>query len=499
MRSDKDVVVVSSSHASAFSVDPLEDRKLMSWGTVTQVIDQDDAIEKYPNINGRGVAIADLDTGISFNHAALSGRIWTNPGEIAGNSRDDDGNGYVDDVHGWDFIDNDNSPNDDQGHGTMTAGIMVANRFTNRGNYRGYAGDGCEYQGIASGAKVIPLRVVGKTVGLDAYRVEKALRWVISNHKRHNIVAVNMSLDVRDSGYTVIEDEMRTLWNAGVFVGAASGNGSNTDGRLAYPAKGTYAAAVGSSNLNNTISSITSRSSDLDLLAPGQSVPFLGLSSDYYLGGTATSYATPYVTAAGALLKQIDPTITPAQIMQTLRDTGDGIYDAGTGLTFKRIDLDDAIARTLSRVGGGGAASPSTPVPPPPAPPKITNPFRIGSPIQAEKATEVVGITRTWNVLSHIDGPDHALFKNVSFGSAGATRFVARLGVPASFAGKKIEIRLDGRRGRVIGTLTVKSTGKWGTFEVQSTGIARTTGTHDVYLTFSGGNGVANLDWILFR
>jgi subtilisin family serine protease len=498
MRSDKDVVVRSSSHASAFSVDPLEHRKLMSWGTVTQVIDQDDAIAKYPSVNGRGVVIADLDTGISFNHAALSGRIWTNPGEIAGNRRDDDGNGYVDDVHGWDFIDNDNSPHDDQGHGTMTAGIMVANRFTNRGNYRGYAGDGREYQGIASDAKVIPLRVVGKDVRLDAYRVEKALRWVISNHKRYNIVAVNMSLDVRATGYPVIEDELRTLWNAGVFIGASSGNAGNTDGRLAHPAEGTYAAAVGSSDLNNTISSITSRGSDLDLVAPGQAVPFLGLSSDYYLGGTATSYATPFVTAAGALLKQIDPTITPAQIVQTLRDTGDGIYDSGTRLTFKRIDLDDAIARTLSRVGG---IAPSTPLPPPPppAPTTTTSPFRIGTPIEAEKATDVVGITRSWNALSHIDGPDHAFFKSVNFGSTGATRFAARLGAPASFAGKQIEIRLDGRRGRVIGTLTVKSTGAWGAFQVQSTGIARTTGTHDVYLTFNGGNGVANLDWILFR
>ena len=250
MRNDKDVV-----SGSVFSLDTLEDRQLMSWGTLPQVIDQDLAASKYPSVNGKGVVIADIDTGISFNHSALSGRIWSNPGEIAGNRKDDDGNGYVDDVNGWDFVENDNTPHDDQGHGTMTAGLMVANKFTNRGNGRGYSGDGKEYAGIASGAKVVPLRVIDASNRMDPYRVEKALRWVIGNHKRHNIVAVNMSLDVRSTGYPVVEDELRTLWNAGVFVGAASGNGSNTDDRLAYPAKGSYAMAVGSSNLNDTVRS----------------------------------------------------------------------------------------------------------------------------------------------------------------------------------------------------------------------------------------------------
>jgi subtilisin family serine protease len=493
MRIDKDVVSQTiAAAASAFSVEHLEDRTLMAWGTLPQVIDQDVAASKYPSVNGRGVAIADLDTGIAFNHSALSGRIWTNPGEVAGNRKDDDGNGYVDDVNGWDFIDNDNSPHDDQGHGTMTAGIMVANKFTNRGNSRGYSGDGKEYQGVASAAKVIPLRVVGANVRLDKYRVEKALRWVINNHKRYNIVAVNMSLDVRAEGYAVIEDEMRTLWNAGVFIGAASGNGSNTDGRLAYPADGSYAAAVGSSNLNDTISSITSRGAELDIVAPGAGVPFLGRTNDFYLGGPATSYATPFVTAAGALMKQIDPSITPGQILQVLRDTGDGIYDSGTRLTFKRIDLDDAIARTLTRVGG------ETPRSAPAAPTTTTSVFRNGTPIQAEKANDLVGITRGSDKITNVDGADHAVFKGVNFGSTGATKFSARLGVPASFAGKRIEVRVGGRYGRVIGTLTVKATGDWSTFQTQSTGITKTTGSHDVYLTFSGGNGVANIDWILF-
>src|SRR5687768_18588149 len=174
----------SSVSASAvhkhFSVESLEDRRLFAWGAFADLIDLDAAAAKYPTVNGKGVAIANLDTGINFSHWALKGRIWRNPGEIAGNGLDDDKNGYVDDLNGWDFVGNDNRPDDDQGHGTMTGGIMVSNTFTNTGTpSRDYAGDGMQYRGIASGATLIPLRVIDKSNVMDPKRVEAALQWVL--------------------------------------------------------------------------------------------------------------------------------------------------------------------------------------------------------------------------------------------------------------------------------------------------------------------------------
>src|SRR5206468_10279415 len=76
----------------------LHDALPISWGAYDQQMDLDQLVAKYPTINGKGETIVDIDSGINFNHPIFSGRIWTNPGEIAGNGIDDDADGYVDDV-----------------------------------------------------------------------------------------------------------------------------------------------------------------------------------------------------------------------------------------------------------------------------------------------------------------------------------------------------------------------------------------------------------------
>lgn len=95
---------------------------------------------------GRGVLVALIDTGVEMTHPDLTGQIWTNPGEVAGNGLDDDGNGYIDDLHGWDFASNDNDPTDAAGHGTRAAGLIIGN---------GAAG---KQTGAAPGATLMVLR-----------------------------------------------------------------------------------------------------------------------------------------------------------------------------------------------------------------------------------------------------------------------------------------------------------------------------------------------------
>ena len=97
----------------------------------------------------QSVVIAVLDSGIDKTHIDLSGKLWVNPGEIAGNGIDDDNNGYVDDVNGWDFVNNDNDPSDDNGHGTQVAGIAAAE--TN--NAAGMAG-------MCWNCKIMPVKVM---------------------------------------------------------------------------------------------------------------------------------------------------------------------------------------------------------------------------------------------------------------------------------------------------------------------------------------------------
>ena len=471
---------------SANSIEQLEDRTLFAWGAFPSLIDQDAAASKYPAINGSGVAIANLDTGINFNHWSLKGRIWKNPGEIAGNGRDDDKNGYVDDVSGWDFVSNDNSPNDDQGHGTMTGGIMVSNTFTNNGTpARGYYGDGAQYRGIASGATVIPLRVIDKSNVMVPSRVEAALKWVLANHARYKIAAVNMSLSVGSGNYWMIADELKALHDRGVFIAASSGNGSNTDNNLVWPASGPNVAAVGALNSNDTLNMITSRGRRLDILAPGNKVPYLTLSNQFLASGAATSPASPFIAAAGALIMALSPGITPDQILGVLKDSGKSVYDSSTGLTFKRLDLDNAIALTMSRYGAKPAPLPSTPV-------FSTTPITV----QAESASATSLLTRTAGGLGYITSGAYAKYSNINFGTDGNPRtFTLRYAVAAANAGGVVQIRTDSPTGTVIGSMTLSSTGGWGTYSSKSVTLARTTGVKTIYLTFSGGSGIANVDW----
>ena len=99
---------------------------------------------------GEGILLAIPDTGIDLNHPDLAGNIWTNPDEIPGNGIDDDGNGYIDDVHGWNFVNNSPVPTDDNGHGTYVAGIAGA-----------VGNNGIGISGVMWDAKILPLKVIG--------------------------------------------------------------------------------------------------------------------------------------------------------------------------------------------------------------------------------------------------------------------------------------------------------------------------------------------------
>jgi subtilisin family serine protease len=110
-----------------------------------------DAPEAWTATQGRaGVVVGVIDSGIDLTHPDLAQRIWTNPGEIAGNGIDDDANGYVDDVHGWDFWAQDNDPSDENGHGTHVAGTIA-----------GTANNGVGVAGVAPGVTIMPLRFLG--------------------------------------------------------------------------------------------------------------------------------------------------------------------------------------------------------------------------------------------------------------------------------------------------------------------------------------------------
>jgi hypothetical protein len=262
--------------------------------------------------------------------------------------------------------------------------------------------------------------------------------------------------------------------------------------------------SVGALNVNDTLNPITSRGPALDILAPGNEVPYLSLSGDYWLSGAATSPATPWVAAAGALLKQINPSFSAAQVRSILMDSGKSVFDRSTGLTFKRLDLDDALALGVKRAGSAGA----------PFVPKPDNGGgSSGAPggkddsgvldlppgaIQAEGANAIRGLVKTWNSLAYADDGDWARFNRINFGAAGkAKSFTARVAAADGYEGGQIQLRLDGPNGIIVGRLNITRTGGWAVYRNRSVALpAGLSGTHDLYLRFTGGKSIANVDWI---
>src|SRR4051812_19318138 len=328
---------------SRFFAELLEARVLLAtapWGNFPKLIHQDAAVSHYPNITGAGTSIAVIDSGVDYKHPALGGSF---------------GGGFKV-VAGYDFVDMDSDPMDPDGHGTGIAGIIGAKEFTY---------NGARYRGLAPGANIIALRTSDDSSSGDEEdaRIEQALQWVISHRTQYNIVAVNLSEGSGEYSSSIQTgpywDELRTLYNQGVFIAASSGNsGVQSPYAIEYPAADPSAFAIGSVNSSDVISTFTERSADLDLLTPGENVPttYYAAGKYIYLAATGTSFSAPFAAAAAALLKQEDSSLSPSQIMSILDSTGSPNFDgdsergAVTNMTFPRLNIDAAIG-SLMRSG----------------------------------------------------------------------------------------------------------------------------------------------------
>jgi subtilisin family serine protease len=284
---------------------------------------------------GRAV-IAIVDSGVDFNHPDLVGRIWFNQGEIGfgreANGVDDDGNGYVDDWHGWDFVNGDNDPRDDYGHGTHVTGI--ANATAN--NQIGIAG----VAGAAWGVQAMVLKVLdNRGNGFDS-KAAAAVVYAVDNGAQ----IVNLSLgDPRPT--PALEAAIDYATERGVLVVAAAGN-SGAQG-VYYPARYDQALAVGAVTAENERAFFSSYGPQLDLVAPGFAIYSTALDGSYgYRSGT--SMATPHVSGTAALLARLPdysdlPGIRDALLNTTLDLAGYNVEAGeifGNGLVQARSALE---------------------------------------------------------------------------------------------------------------------------------------------------------------
>lgn len=278
-------------------------------------------------IGSRDVIVADIDTGIDLNHPDLAPNIWTNPGEIAGNGIDDDGNGFIDDVHGWDFGELDNDPSDVEGHGTATAGTIGA-----AGN------NGIGASGVAWDISILPLKIADAFGRLSLAAIVGAhdyLTMMITNYG-HNIVASNNSYGGFDQsfyadapeGYSAERDAIERFIATGATFVASAGNSAydndNPDFTFfptSYNIPGLISvAATDNRDALATFSNYGAKT--VDLGAPGVQV-YTTFNGGLYGYISGTSFSGPMVAGAVGLLKSFRPNASAVEIRQALIDSSD--------------------------------------------------------------------------------------------------------------------------------------------------------------------------------
>lgn len=261
---------------------------------------------QYATDNGKrpggssDVVIAVIDTGVDYNHLDLRNNIWINSAEIPDNGIDDDGNGYIDDVYGWDCVGNDKDPMDDNGHGTHVAGIIAAENNTEGG------------VGIAYNCKIMVLKAGNSSGYFNNSDIAEAIQYAYMN----GASVINMSFGGSFISIAA-EEALENAYNACILV-AAAGNDSACNNlacetcelkKVSYPAALPYVIGVMSTNADgNTISSFSNydhypyNTVEYEVYAVGEAIPSCWPGNKYArLNGT--SMAAPTVSGIAALLR----------------------------------------------------------------------------------------------------------------------------------------------------------------------------------------------------
>lgn len=191
-----------------YTMDVIPDDPLYQDGS-QWYIDAVNAPAAWDSAAGAGQVIGIIDTGVDWDHPDLDDNIWINEDEIPGNGIDDDGNGYVDDVRGWDFINNDNDPKDDNSHGTHVAGIAA-----------GEGNNGVGIVGVAYEAKIMPVKMLQSSGTGNSSDLAAAIEYVYSNGG----TILNMSLGSYAYSGTV-ENALINAYVNSILVAAAGNDG----------------------------------------------------------------------------------------------------------------------------------------------------------------------------------------------------------------------------------------------------------------------------------
>ncbi|HEY5667225.1 MAG TPA: S8 family peptidase [Gammaproteobacteria bacterium] len=284
-------------------------------------IDMPEAWDLVPPSAGT-VVVAVIDSGTQLDHEDLHANIWVNPDEIAGNGIDDDNNGYVDDINGWDFFSNDNDPSDESGHGTHTAGTIGA--LTNNGiGIAGVCGDNC---------KIMPLRFLGPQGGSTSAAI-LALQYAVAE----NVKVSNNSWGGGLYSQSLVDAIQQAAGIGHIFVASAGNDAFNTDASPKYPSSydnWNIISVAATTNQDLLASFSNFGATTVDIGAPGFNVASTYMGNQYYWM-SGTSMAAPHVAGVVALLQASEPGLSAQQVINRIYDSArpmaalDGITTTG--------------------------------------------------------------------------------------------------------------------------------------------------------------------------
>ncbi len=295
--------------------------------------------------------IAVSDSGLNMTHEDIASRIWNKTSEPI-DGVDNDGNGLIDDYRGWDWVNADNNPADDHGHGTNCTGIIGAISNNSLG-----------YSGVNWNSKIMPLKVLNNSNGGSYANMANSIYYAVDNGAK----IISMSIGGSSASTTISNALDYANSNGVLFVACTMNFNNNTTYYPAgYSTTKSNVIAVGSTNSNDqrtnpffwSTTSGSNYGNHVNVVAPGNYIWGLGISSnsDYnsYWGGT--SQATPLVAGIASLLKSKQPSLTPSQIRTILMNTAQdqvGIASEDTPgwdiyMGSGRVNANNALGQVLS-------------------------------------------------------------------------------------------------------------------------------------------------------
>lgn len=258
------------------------------------------------------VTIAIVDSGIDTSHVDLAENLWRNPGEVAGNGLDDDSNGFIDDVSGWNFVGGNNNVSDENGHGTLTAGVAAA-----------IGGNGVGIAGVCPQCTIMPVKVMQSSGVANYTDIANGVLYAAQKGAK----VINLSL----GGYAnsnMLKNAIDTaVYVYGVVVVAGTGN-DNLNQEF-YPAAYENVLSVAGTANDDTKASFSNYGSWVDVSAPGVDIRTTALGGDW-VDNSGTSISSPFTAGLAGLLFALHPNWNQATIRSQIGQTADNIDNLNT-------------------------------------------------------------------------------------------------------------------------------------------------------------------------